>query len=70
MTVSCKNKILQNSQNYFTYLGYARYYNVENLVHYLAYIGKRCTFAVEFFSHRISIVLPSYTLSRIMQVRT
>lgn len=41
MTVRCKNKILQNSQNYFTYLGSARYYNVENLVHYLAYIGKK-----------------------------
>ncbi len=39
MTVRCKNKILQNSQNYFTYLGYARYYNVENLVHYFANIG-------------------------------
>ena len=41
MTVRCKNKILQNSQNYFTYLGYVRYYNVENLVHYLANIGKK-----------------------------
>ena len=43
MTVRCKNKILQNSQNYFTYYGIGLCYCqiVENLVHYLAYIGKK-----------------------------
>ena len=41
MTVRCKNKILQNSQNYFTYYGIGLCYCqiVENLVHYFANIG-------------------------------